>query len=406
MADDEKPLSGVRICDFTWVMAAPAATRALADFGATVVRIEPTGRYDAGRTQPPFLNDEAGPENSAMWSNMGAGKLIIGLDLGRPSARRVAVDLVRWAGVCIESYTPGTMAKWGLDYESLRQVRPDLIMVSSSLMGQDGPMADYAGYGFMGAAMAGFHMLTGWLDRAPSGPFHSYTDYVVPRLTALALLAALDHRRETGEGQYIDFSQVEAATHFLAPALLDYSVNGRVQNRMGNRDLNFAPHGVYPCAGRDRWVAIVCENDTQWRGLCEVLQHPGLEHDWRYSSMAARLAHTEELDRVISRWTSALDPHQAEALLQRAGVPASAVQNSADLSRDPQLAHRGHFVRLKHSLHGTIYAEATAIKLSLTPGTTTRAAPTLGGDAHQILHHILGYSDEQITALVADGALG
>ena len=214
---DEKPLSGVRICDFTWAMAAPGATRVLADFGATVVRIEPTNRYDAARTQPPFRNDETGPENSAMWSNMGAGKLSIALDLGRPSARRVALDLVRWAGVCMESFAPGTMHKWELDYESLRRVRSDLIMVSSSLMGQDGPMADYAGWGFMGAAMAGFHMLTGWPDRAPSGPFHSYTDYVVPRMTAIALLAALDYRRETGEGQHIDFSQVEASTHFLAP---------------------------------------------------------------------------------------------------------------------------------------------------------------------------------------------
>jgi len=142
---DEKPLSGVRICDFTWAMAAPAATRVLADFGATVVRIEPTVRLDAGRTMPPFRNNEPGVENSAMWSNMGAGKLSIALDLGRPSARRVAVDLVRWAGMCLESFAPGTMGKWDLDYQSLRQVRPDLIMLSSSLMGQDGPMADYAG---------------------------------------------------------------------------------------------------------------------------------------------------------------------------------------------------------------------------------------------------------------------
>ena len=403
---DEKPLSGVNICDFTWVMAAPAATRMMADFGATVVRIEPAGRYDAGRTQPPFLNDQPAPENSAMWNNVGAGKLGIALDLGRPSARGVAIDLVRWAGVCTESFAPGTMAKWGLDYESLRRVRPDLIMVSSSLMGQSGPMADYAGYGFMGAAMAGFHMLTGWPDRAPSGPFHSYTDYVVPRLTAIALLAALDYRRETGEGQHIDFSQVEASTHFLTPALLDYSVNGRVQNRAGNRDLNFAPHGVYPCKGEDRWIAIVCENDAQWRALCEVVQIGGLEHDSRFNSMAARLAHSEELDRIIAKWTATFDRYEAEAILQKAGVPASAVQNSADLSRDPQLAHRGHFMQIEHPLHGTIFVESTAIKLSLTPGTVTRAAPTLGGDTQQILHDILGYSDEQITALAADGALG
>jgi crotonobetainyl-CoA:carnitine CoA-transferase CaiB-like acyl-CoA transferase len=298
------------------------------------------------------------------------------------------------------------MAKWGLDYESLRQVSPGLVMISSSLMGQDGPMADYSGWGFMGAAMAGFHSLTGWPDRAPSGPFHSYTDYVVPRLTALALLAALDYRRETGQGQYIDFSQIEAAMHFLTPALLDYSVNGREQTRMGNRDLNFAPHGVYPCAGDDQWIAVVCENDDQWRALCGVLRLPEVENDSRFRSAGARLAHAEELDRILTQWTATMDRYQAEATLQAAGVPASVVQNSLELSQDPQLAHRGHFVQVPHPVHGTIFTEATSIKLSLTPDTVSRAAPTLGGDAHYILHDILGYSEERITELAADGGLG
>jgi benzylsuccinate CoA-transferase BbsF subunit len=403
---DEKPLSGVRICDFTWAMAAPMATRLLADFGATVVRIEPHNRYDAARTQPPFRNNEQGAENSAMWSNCDAGKLSIVLDLARPSARRVALDLVRWAGVAMESFSPGTMGKWGLDYESLRQVRPDLIMLSSSLMGQDGPMADYAGWGYMGAAMAGFHQVTGWPDRDPSGPFHSYTDYVVPRMTALALLAALDHRRLTGEGQYLDFSQVEAAIHFLTPAYLDYSVNGRAMTPMGNRDLNFAPHGVYPCAGEDRWIAVVCENDAQWQALCQVMQLPELECDPRFKSPSARLAHAEELDPIVARWTATLDQYQSETLLQAAGVPASAVQNSAELSQDPQLAHRGHFVQVKHPLHGAIFVESPAIRLSRTPGSIQSAAPTLGGDTQQVLADILGYSEEQITELAAKGALG
>ncbi|HEV3112183.1 MAG TPA: CoA transferase [Candidatus Binataceae bacterium] len=402
----ERPLSGVRICDFTWAMAAPMATRILADFGATVVRIEPHNRYDAARTQPPFLNNEQGAENSAMWSNCDAGKLSIVLDLARPSARRVVLDLVRWAGVAMESFSPGTMRKWELDYESLRQVRPDLIMLSSSLMGQDGPMADYAGWGYMGAAMAGFHQVTGWTDRDPSGPFHSYTDYVVPRMTALALIAALDHRRLTGEGQFIDFSQVEAAIHFLAPAYLDHSVNGRAMPPMGNRDLNFAPHGVYPCAGDDRWIAVVCENDAQWQALCKVLQLPELKRDPRFTLLSARLAHAEELDRIVAGWTSTLDQYQAEAMLQAAGVPSSAVQNSAELSQDPQLAHRGHFVQVNHPLHGTIFVESPPIRLSLTPGSIQSAAPILGGDTQHVLADILGYNEEQITELAADGALG
>ncbi len=400
-----KPLSGVRICDFAWAMAAPAATRYLADFGAHVVRIEPHNRYDAARTQPPFLNDRPGPENSAMWSNCDAGKYSIVLDLARPAARTIALDLVRWAGVVVESFSPGTMRKWELDYESLRPMVPGLIMLGSSLMGQNGPMADYAGWGYMGAAMAGFHQVTGWPDRDPSGPFHSYTDYVVPRMTATALLAAIDYRRRTGEGQYIDFSQVEAAIHFLAPAYLDLNVNGHAMPAMGNRDLNFAPHGVYRCRGEDRWIAIVCENDNQWKALCQTMERAA-QDDPRFDSPANRLAHAEELDCIVNAWTCTMEPHRAEALLQSAGVPASVVQTSSDLSRDPQLAHRRHFVALEHPLHGTIFAESSSIRLSRARGSVQRAAPTLGGDAQYILSGILGYSEERIAELAADGALG
>jgi crotonobetainyl-CoA:carnitine CoA-transferase CaiB-like acyl-CoA transferase len=403
---DTRPLSGIRICDLSWAMAAPAATRLLADFGATVVRIEPHNRYDAARTQPPFLRDQPGPENSAMWSNCDADKLSIVLDLSRDSARKVAVDLARWAGVVVESFSPGTMRKWGLDYESLRAAVPGLIMLSSSLMGQDGPMADYAGWGYMGAAMAGFHQVTGWPDRDPSGPFHSYTDYVVPRMTAMALLAAIDHRRLTGEGQYIDFSQVEAAIHFLAPAYLDYKVNGRELRLIGNRDPNFSPHGVYPCQGDDRWVAIVCENDRQWQALCRVMHNPQLARDPRFGSPQERLVHAEELDRIVAGWTSSQEAYGAEALLQSAGVPASVVQNSHELARDPQLAHRGHFVKLEHPIHGSIFAESSSIRLSSADGSVKRAAPLLGGDAQYILGELLGYTEEQITELTAEGALG
>jgi crotonobetainyl-CoA:carnitine CoA-transferase CaiB-like acyl-CoA transferase len=267
-------------------------------------------------------------------------------------------------------------------------------------------MADYAGWGFMGAAMAGFHGLAGWPDRAPSGPFHSYTDYVVPRITAIALLAALDYRRETGCGQYIDFSQIEAAMHFLTPALLDYSVNGHGQTCVGNRDLNFAPHGVYPCAGDDQWIAVVCENDAQWRALCGVLRLPELEHASRFISAAERLAHAEELDRIVTRWTSEMERYQAESLLQAAGVPASVVQNSPELTLDPQLVHRGHFVELPHRTQGTTFVESTGIELTLTPGEASAAAPTIGADTQHILQDILGYSEDQITELATDGALG
>ena len=338
---------------------------------------------------------------------LGAGKLSLVLDLARPSARRVALDLVRWAGVATESFSPGTMRKWGLDYESLRQVRPDLIMLSSSLMGQDGPMADYAGWGYMGAAMAGFHQLTGWPDRDPSGPFHSYTDYVVPRMTALALLAALDHRRLTGEGQYIDFSQVEAAIHFLAPAYLDYSVNGRAMAPMGNRDLNFAPHGVYPCTGDDRWIAIVCENDAQWRALCKVMQLPELERDPRFTPASranspCRGTRSHSLAMDLNARPVSGRSHVAgggRAVQRRAeqcrAKPGSATGASRTLRASEASPARNHF--------RGIPGDQAVANSRIDP---KRRAPTLGGDTQHVLADILGYTEDQITELAADGALG
>lgn len=267
-------------------------------------------------------------------------------------------------------------------------------------------MADYAGWGYMGAAMAGFHQVTGWPDRDPSGPFHSYTDYVVPRLTATALLAAIDHRRRTGEGQYIDFSQVEAAIHFLAPAYLDLEVNGHEWGLSGNRDLNFAPHGVYPCRGQDQWIAIVCEQEAQWHALCALMGGEELARDARFNSSSKRLARADELDAMVAAWTASIEPERAQSALQAAGVPASVVCTAAELSRDPQLLYRGHFVQLDHPIHGKIHAESGPIRLSRTPGAVSRAAPTLGGDAQFILGEILGYSEARIAQIAADGALG
>ncbi len=225
---NELPLKDVKICDFMWVMAGPASTRILADYGATVVRIESPTRVDTARTLQPYHGNQLTPDSSGLFANCNAGKFGISLDLGNPAARAVVHDLVRWADVVTESFSPKAMRAWGFDYESLRKVNPAVIMLSSCLMGQTGPLAKIAGFGNMAAAIAGFTNLTGWPDRPPCGVFGAYTDYVAPRFTAIAILAALDHRRRTGEGQYIDQSQAECAIHFLGPAILDYTVNGRV----------------------------------------------------------------------------------------------------------------------------------------------------------------------------------
>lgn len=404
MAND-LPLSDVKILDFTWVMAGPAATRVLAEYGATVVRIESTRRLDTGRTIGPFHDGQPGVEHSGFFQNVNAGKLGLTLDLSQEAGRAVALDLVRWADVVTESFSPKAMRAWGLDYAALRQVQPDIIMLSTCLMGQSGPLAQFAGFGNLAAAISGFFSLTGWPDRPPAGPFGAYTDYIAPRFTAVAILAALDYRRRTGQGQYIDQSQAESALHFLTPALLDYTVNGRNQERVGNRDAHLAPHGVYAAAGQDRWLAIAVHNDAQWQALCAVMQQPALRDDPRFAAPAARLAHHDALDAIITVWTQEHEAHTAEAALQARGIPASAVQNSQELYNDPQLTHRGHFVQLPHPLHGTTTVEGSRFRLSRTPACVERAGPTLGRDNRYVLETILGYSPEHIVALQDAGIL-
>src|SRR5262249_36191062 len=316
------------------------------------------------------------------------------LDLSQDAGRAVVLDLVRWADVVTESFSPKAMRAWSFDYASLRQVKPDIVMLSTCLMGQSGPLAQFAGFGNLAAALSGFFSLTGWPDRPPAGPFGAYTDYVAPRVTAVAILAALDYRRRTGQGQYIDQSQAESALHFLTPALLDYTVNGRCQERVGNVDAYLAPHGVYPAAGTDRWLAIAVRDEAQWQALCEVIGRPELGQDPRFATSTARLVHRDALDTMLAAWTQEHDAHAAEAALRARRAPASAVQNSQELSSDPQLLQRGHFVQLPHALHGTTTVEGSRFRLSRTPAHVARAAPTLGRDNQYVLETILGYSAE------------
>src|SRR5215813_1941560 len=399
------PLTDVKVLDFMWAMAGPAATRMLADYGATVVRVESTRRFDATRTVGPFHNGQPGPESSGLFYNMNTGKYMITLDLAQRAGRAVILDLVRWADVVTEAFSPKAMRAWSLDYESLQKVKPDLIMLSTCLMGQTGPMAQFAGFGNLAAAISGFTNLAGWPDRPPAGPFGAYTDYIAPWFNATAILAALEYRRRTGQGQYIDLSQAEAALHFLGPALLDYTVNGRAQRRDGNHDLNYAPHGVYPAAGTDRWIALAVTNNEQWQALCTVIERPELLRDERFAMPSGRLAYQDELDVQVTLWTKKQDLFQAEKALQESGVPASAVRTLQELHADQQLVHRGHFVELEHPMHGKTTVEGSRFRLSRTPARIAGSAATLGRDNHYVLQTILGYSEERITELVAAGIL-
>jgi len=395
------PLAGVKVLDFTWAMAGPATTRVMADFGADVIRVETSGHLDVARTIGPFVADTPGVDASGLLFNMTTGKRSIALDLSLPEAAEALDDLVRWADVVVESFSPRGSTALGLDYPRLVKLNPNIIMMSSCLFGQTGPLEQYAGFGTMGASLSGFFHLTGWPDRQPCGPFGAYSDYMSPRFALCALLGALDHRRRTGEGQYLDFAQAEAAVHFLAPALLDYSVNGHIATRDGNADQVMAPHGVYRCAGDDVWIAVACRDDTDWRALAHLLDRSDLAD----LGAAQRRARRADLDAAIGAWTAPRSPSETEAALIAAGVPAHIVQNSGECAVDPQLAHHGHFVTLPHPEHDWIVVEGSRILLSDTPAVVEGVPPLLGQDTVAVLTEVLGYDDDRLGALFAAGAV-
>lgn len=254
----------------------------------------------------------------------------------------------------------------------------------------------------MGASMSGFYEMTGWPDRDPAGVFGAYTDYMSPRYLTSALLAALEHRERTGEGQYLDMSQAEAAMGFLAPAVLDYEVNGTMAPAIGNRHPQMVPHGAFPVAGMDRWITIAVEDDDRWRALCRVAGFDatlhGLDRD-------ARRAREDELEATIGAWSAGLDGFELQATLQAAGIAAHMVQTAPDLVEDPQLIHRRHFREVAHADHGTFWIEGPRFRLSRSPDQVTDAGPSLGQHTFDILLGILGYDDEKLSAVVAGGVL-
>ena len=401
------PLDGLKVVDLSWVVAGPSIGRVLADYGATVVRMESPRRVDTARHMGPFASAKRTVESGALYGNVNSGKLGLSLDLSLEEGRAVVRDLVRWGDVLIEAFAPGMMKRWGLDYPALRELRPDLVMLSTSLAGGTGPYAAFAGYGGAGAAMSGVMHLAGYPDRPPKGPFGPYTDFVGPRFALFTLLAALDHRRRTGEGCHLDCAQAEAGIQFLGQAVADHAINGRVAQRCGNRDPAMAPHGVYPCRTGPEcdtpWMAIAIRSDGEWQRFATLLG--GEATDPRLATLDARLAQADRLDAWVAAWTSARSGAAIEIELQAAGIAAHRAATSADMQDDPQLVHRRHYVELPHPQLGRTVVENTRFELSATPARVTRAAPVYGQDNDHVLRTLLGYNQARIDALQASGAL-
>ena len=395
-------LAGVKVLDFSWVIVGPLGTRLLAEHGATVVRVESAQRLDVARTYVPYVNGP-GVNRCAFFAAYNNDKLDIALNLNHPRARPVVERLVGWADLVVENFMPGTLERWRLGYDDLRAINPAVILLRTSLFGQTGPYARQPGFGTTMQALAGFTPLVSWPDRAPVGTPTPYTDFIAPWFLVTLAMAALDHRRQTGEGQCLDLSQMEAGLQFTIPVLLDGAVHGRVAPAAGNRHPAAAPHGVFRCRGEDRWCAIAVAGDAPWQGLCRAMGEPPWSRDPRFATLLGRQQHEDELEARLEEWTAALPPETVMALLQAEGVPAGLVANGQDLHEDPQLAHRGHFVRLRHPEMGETAYDAPSFRLSATPAQLRRAAPCLGEHTELVCRELLGMSDEEFIALLADG---
>ncbi len=296
------------------------------------------------------------------------------------------------------------MRRWGLDYEQLRLVRPDLIMISMTMQGQTGLFHRQPGVGTHLQALLGIAHLTGWPDREPVGTPVPYPDFISPWYILVATMAALDYRRRTGKGLYIDVSQPETSLQFVAPALLDYAVNGTIQGRCGNEHAYAAPHGVYRCQGDDRWCAIAVFTDDEWRSFCHAIGSPAWTSESSFATFLSRKDNERELNELVEAWTLKHAAEDVASRLQAAGVPAAVVQNGQDLlEHDRQLDHRHHFWSLGHSEMGQHVTEVAPYRLSCTPGEPRWAAPCLGEQNHLVCTQVLGMSDEEFVELMAEG---
>ena len=400
------PLAGLRVTDFCWIGAGSYATKILGDMGAEVIKIESSKALDQLRTGGPYKDKKPGVNRSGYFADRNTSKRSITIDMKHPRALKIVKKLIAKTDIVANNFTPGVMERFGLGYAAVCALKPDIIYLSMAMNGQQGPETNYLGYGASIAALTGLTYLTGLPDRAPVGTGTNYPDHIPnPTHAAFAVLAALRHRRRTGRGQQIDLAQVEPMTALLGPTLLDYTVNGHNQSRIGNQHAWAAPHGVYPCAGDDRWIAIAVMNDTQWANLAEVLGTPAWASEARWSMSTARHDSCVALDALISTETV---KWQAEALmhvLQGKGVCAGVVQNAEDvITRDPQLAHRQHWIKLEHAEMGETIYNGPPFRFSRTKVGLRSPAPLLGGHTREICAE-LGLSDAQIDELIAQKVL-
>ena len=415
------PLAGIRVADFCWMGVGSVATRLLGDFGAEVIKIENRRRIDRPRLLPIYKDEvrnygeeipDADPDRGGLHNNYSRNKLGITVDMKTTRGRELVDRLVAASSVVTENFAPGVMERFGLTYERLNELSPEVIYARMSGFGHSGPHAHFKSYGPIVQAVSGLSFISGLPGREPSGWGLSYMDNQAAYYNSAALLMAILRRNKTGKGAEVNVSAVEVGIGLIGPDLLDVSVNKAVLRRpgfpRGNRvdDPQAAPHGVYRCAGEDSWVAIAVFDDEDWKQFLGVLGDPAWAADDRFATQRSRHAHQDELDRHVAAWTRALARQEVMNTLQAAGVAAAAVQTAEDLNEyDPQLAARGTFFELDHPVIGRARFEGTPITFSRTRPDNWRSAPLLGEDNRHVFGEILGLTADEITELEAEGVI-
>ena len=391
--------AGLKVADLTWMAAGPLVTRELANHGATVVHAETMTRVDTMRWLPPYFGDQFTPETGLPAANANQSKLGLACNFAKPEARAVIDRLIDWADVVVENFRPGMAARHGFGWEQVHALNPRAVMLSTSMRGQTGPEATMIGFGLQGGAMAGYVDVTGWPDRPPIAPWGAYTDFVSPRFALAALVAALRHRDRVGVGQYIDVSQNEAGVHHLGPLVSEYAATGNLLERPGTAAEAGAPSGVFRAAGSERYLVVSAISDAHWAGLVSVAEPM---RAFGHLDRAARLAARAEIEAGFAEWLADQDPFDTQSALLAAGCPAYVSLRATDLIRDPQLTHRGFFTPLKHQVIESRF-DGQVSHFSATPHAPWRAGPTIGEHNEQILKDLLGFTDDEITALaIAD----
>jgi benzylsuccinate CoA-transferase BbsF subunit len=402
----EKVFKDLKIAAFSWALVGPLTLKFFADHGATVIRVETSLRPCVTRTSAPYKDGIPGLNRSGYYNHLSANMMSLSLNMKSPQGMSVARDLIGWADVVMENFTPGVMDKWGLGYEALREIKPDIIMVRQSGFGIEGPYKNLAAFGMILAAIAGIPNYIGWPDGGPLPVgVGAYTDGISPRFASAALIAALDYRDRTGKGQLIDLAQFETSLYYLLPGLLDTAVNKREPVRNGNAVAHAAPHNVYPCKGEERWCTIAVTDDTGWEALCSTIGKPGLTKDPRFDTLPHRKENEAALDAEIEAWTIERTPEEVMASLQGAGVAAGVVENAADIYSDPQLRERNLFWPMEHSEMGTFTHLGSSMVLSKTPARAETPSPCMGEHNEYIVTKILGKTDAEYKELLAAGAL-